>query len=185
MPEGECLFSTPLLRSVFLCCLLYYLYAAWLCVVWPTLLLSQYVRLRICEKRLGSDRVSSVEFLWEDVWCCEERLLRFCRILWSSVSVFVCDYHVCATIMVHLLSSATVCLPSPALFLTCFWSAIFHVLCVTCSLFLSVENSVLGSVYTSVPSRSQLYGSLPVSSNVYFSCTPPKLSIFFLFLILW
>jgi hypothetical protein len=57
--------------------------------------------------------------------------------------------------------------------------------CMTFSLFLSIENSVLGSVCISVPSRSQLYGSLPVSLNVCFSRTPHKLSKFFLFLILW
>jgi hypothetical protein len=54
-------------------------------------------------------------------------LVAFCEVL--SVC-FVCDSHVCATIMMHLLSSATVCLPSLALFLACFWSAISLVLCV-------------------------------------------------------
>lgn len=93
----------------------------------------------------------------------------FCEVL--SVC-FVCDSHVCATIMMHLLSSATVCLPSLALFLACFLSALSLILCVTCPLFLSIENSVLGSVYISVPSRSQLYGFLPVSANACFSCTP-------------
>jgi hypothetical protein len=43
---------------------------------------------------------------------------------------FVRDYHARATIMMHLLSSATVCLPSLALFLACFWSAISLVMCV-------------------------------------------------------
>jgi hypothetical protein len=51
----------------------------------------------------------------------------FCEALSAC---FVCDYYVCATIMMHLLSSATVCLPSLALFLACFWSAISLVLCV-------------------------------------------------------
>jgi hypothetical protein len=51
----------------------------------------------------------------------------FCEALSAG---FVCDYYVCATIMMHLLSSATVCLPSLALFLACFWSAISLVLCV-------------------------------------------------------
>jgi hypothetical protein len=172
MPEGE-YHLTPWLRSVFLFCLSYYLYTVWLCVVWRTLLLSRYVRLCICEKRLGSDRVFSVEFLWEDVWCWEERLLRFRRILWSSECLF-CMWLSC--LRDHNDASAFFCYClSP---LSCPIFSVFLVgcfscfVCVTYSLFLSIENSVLGSVYPSVPSRSQLYGFLSVSGNICFSFTP-------------